>query len=139
MRSRLSVVLLIIAVAGSGCHQQQVLAPQMEPLLSDVPVPANFRYDAKRSSDFANMEASGQYNNYYYVDRSPFTQTRFVDVVDFYKRYMPVEGWQLKQDEGTAERKQLLFTKGEGTPACRVTIFSRGEHASEIQITRMGQ
>ena len=82
--------------------------------------------------------ANERYVNYRYTGRALFT-----DVVGFYKRYMPVEGWRLQQDVGTGGRQTLHFKKsGLGpvtadTPTCIITVFGRGEYANAIRFQRM--
>ena len=142
MNGRTAVVLLVAAclVGGTflvGCEPQRTLVPTDKSYVADVPVPTTFKLDPKYSTDFATQGAQERYNSYYYTGRA-----YFLDVEKFYKRMMPVDGWQLAQDVGAAGRKTLYFKKtgldttGANVPTCIVTIFARDQYATAIQIVR---
>jgi hypothetical protein len=140
MNGRLIVALLVAVVFVFGCEPQRTLVPRMEPALTDIPVPLDFKLDPAQSTDFASQTSSERYSNYYYTGYAYFE-----DVVDFYKRRMPVEGWRLQQDVDTGGRKTLFFKKtGAGAgmepkvevPSCIVTIFASDQYATAVRVFR---
>lgn len=138
MRGQVACILLITVFVTVGCEPQRTLVSRMAPLTSDVPVPSTFKFDPKHSTDFTSQTTNERYNNYHYTGRA-----YFVDVVGFYKRQMPVDGWVLGQDVGTGGRQTLFFRKrgadpdDTSAPTCIVTIFSRDDMATAIRIQRM--
>jgi len=137
MKEHVAVGLLAMVLLVWGCEPERTLVPRMEPLPSDVPVPTTFKFDPADSTDFASQSTKERYSNYHYTGRA-----YFVDVVDFYKRQMPIDGWQLQQDADTGGRKMLYYKKAGAdptkpeTPTCIVTIFASGEIANAIRIFR---
>jgi hypothetical protein len=133
----MTIVLLITVALVFGCEPQRTLVPRMEPLLTDVPVPFDFKFDPAQSTDFASQTTNEHYSNYYYTGWAYFQ-----DVVDFYKRRMPVEGWRLQQEVDTGGRKTLFFKKtGLGgakteVPTCIVTVFASDQYASSVRVIR---
>jgi len=132
------VTVLMLAMT-TGCEPTRTLVPKTEAYLQDVPVPTTFKFDPAHSSDLAGTDAEERFVNYQYTGRAYYT-----DVVAFYKRNMPIERWELKQELGTAGQKKLVFHKTAGVdatarpPRCIVTIIAGNEMATGIQILRMG-
>ena len=140
MNRCLTVVGLVAIAFVLGCEPQRTLVPRIEPLTKDVPVPLDFRFEPAQSTEFSSQTTTERHSSYYYTGWAYFE-----DVVDFYKRRMPVEGWRLQQDVDTGGRKTLFFKKtGPGTgleprteaPTCIVTIFANDQYATAVRIIR---
>ena len=138
MNGRMAVAWLVAVVLVLGCEPQRTLVPRIETTLTDVPVPLDFKLDPAQSTEFTSQNPTEHYSNYYYTGWAYFQ-----DVVDFFKRRMPVEGWRLQQEVDTGGRKTLFFKKiGVGgepkteVPACIVTIFAGDQYATAVRIFR---
>jgi hypothetical protein len=120
-----------------GCPPERTLVRRTDPSLPDVPVPFNFKFDPSKSNDFASQTSKDRLIVYHYTGRS-----YAADVLEFYKQQMPVEGWRIQDDVGTAGQRTLFFKKTGIDPArtpmpsCWVTIFSSGEYAKGVRIVR---
>ncbi len=109
---------LTIALAGlTGCA-----APPPKPIADkpltlrearDLPVPVGFAMDPAESH---------LYDRSFRALRFTYVRREFNDlerVVDFYKRTLPGEGWELRWEVGMDDRK-LMFERGD--EQCRVEI-----------------
>ena len=138
MNTRVTILWLVAGLLLVGCASERVMIPRMEPMLPDVPVPTAFKFDPTHSTDFVSTETGQRLNNYSYTGKAVR-----IDVVDFYQRQMPLDGWKLQQNVGAGGQQRLFFKKTivpEGlteAPNCIVTVMGKGENATGIQILRM--
>jgi len=120
---------IVLMLAAFGCsggerYADEKSANQVEAPLAaathfqviDVPVPAIFKYDRKRSSIYkkeAGRQASLVYKGRAHIER----------VANFYRDHMaaPTPGWKLTDDQMRGVRYVLIFTKGK--ERCMVTIL----------------
>ncbi len=126
LTSALSLGLLLLACgcAGGERYADEKSANKVEAPLAaathfqviDIPAPALFKYDRKRSSIYKKedgRQASLVYKGRAHIER----------VANFYRDHMaaPTPGWKLTDDQMRGVRYVLIFTKAK--ERCRVTIL----------------
>jgi hypothetical protein len=140
MKTTAGGALLLAVTLALGCvtsQERDVLVPKQDQLLTDVLYPSSFEFAAEQSSDFSDSQAKKRFAVHLYVGSA-----KFLKVVDFYKKEMPVESWKLRQEIGSGGLKTLYFEKApaRGKTAlqqCIVTISSQGGQAQTIQVIRL--
>lgn len=125
--------LALAGVLAGGCGPEKeraaTTAPASEPRLSDVPVPAGFKFIADRSSD--RLTEGFRIANHRYEGDAPLRQ-----VAAFYKREMPRGGWQLVDESFGSGRQRYMFNKGAET--CHISIWDDWGTKVYIQVLPKG-
>jgi len=122
------VVLAWVSIGMTGCQSSQPgpMTAQTRSPIPDVPLPLGFKLKELRSRSWT----SGSLR---FVDHLYYGKGDRVNVVDFFEKQMPVNGWAQLCNQFTQGRSSLDFAKsGEN---CRITVFRDGRFSStSVQI-----
>lgn len=112
----LSLVLLACLLAG-GCTQPSgnptLLESRAQPYVADIPVPAGFQRD-ERKSTYAYTAGTRSVKDFYRGEAD------MLAVCNFYKHHMPMSNWETK-DESLGNTVYLL-TYRKGNEQCEIRI-----------------
>jgi hypothetical protein len=122
-----------LMVMALGCNEERgraaTAAPAVNPRLPDVPVPADFVFDADRSKE---RRARGfRFVEHHYKGDATVRQ-----VTNFYREIMPRVGWKMIEENFIAGRQRMLFEKG--NDSCHVSIWEDWGTRLLIQVMPSG-
>jgi hypothetical protein len=126
MTGKLAMMLGLAAALAAGCTNQgsagpsgaapadpSELQPKANPTIADVPIPVDFRYIGDRSLD----SVAPGIRVIYYVFRGNKDN---LAVARFFRKQMPLSGWQIRGEQGALGVKTMEF--GKESEICRIVI-----------------
>jgi hypothetical protein len=122
-----------LMVMALGCNEERgraaTAAPAVNPRLPDVPVPADFTFNADRSKE---RRARGfRFVEHHYKGDASVRQ-----VTEFYRDIMPRVGWKRVEESLVSGRQRMLFEKG--NDSCHVSIWDDWGTRLLIQVMPSG-
>ena len=134
MIAKFGLVLLAVSIAlCGGCTNNNIdasgeLAPQAKPPIADVPMPMGFTFEEARSRH--NVSPGG----IKFIDHVYTGPAEKFAVARFFRKQMPLSGWQARPEVLAQGIMTLEFEKEADT--CRVVLTDAGmfKDHTEIQI-----
>jgi hypothetical protein len=104
----------------------EVLVPVELAEFPDIPVPE--RFDIVPRESFSATSSAYRIAHLKYLGRMSV-----YEVVDFYRKQMPMLGWSLEHVMGM-DTKTMDFSKEDGKVRCRILIIAVGKSKSQVLI-----
>jgi len=114
--SALALIGLLVVVLGCGQSREPAAAsaPALAPRISDVPVPATFKFDVNESMD--RQTGDLRFVRHLYRGMAPMRQ-----VAEFYRREMAGAGWKKVEESFSRGRRRFQFEKAD--EACYISVW----------------